>query len=111
MSMDPSKIHISVDLFSGTGTTTGTQAGIAVGLPPGKKAVAISLVTSATVTVKVQTSIDKTNWFDLLVTTNTSVLSEVDTVVPFFRVNVTSHTTAGTGSNAPMAAVITQAPT
>lgn len=111
MSMDPSKIHIPIDLFSGTGTTTGTQAGAIFGLPPGKKAVAIALVTSATVTVKVQASVDKTNFFDVVITTNTSVLAEVDSVVPFWRVNVTSHSTSGTGSNAAMAAAITQAPT
>lgn len=109
MSLDPSKIAFPIDMFSGTGTATGTQAGAALGFPPGKKAVAISLVTSATATVKIQNSLDKTNWFDVMVTTNTSVAAEVDSVFPFWRVNVTSHSTSGTGTGAAMAAVIAQA--
>lgn len=110
MSLDPSKIAFPIDLFSGTGTTTGTQAGVAYGLPPGKKAVQISFVTSATVTAKIQNSLDKANWFDVITTTNTSLLAEVDSVVPYWRVNVTAHATSGTGSNAPMVAMITQGP-
>lgn len=108
MSFDPSKLAFPQDLFSGTGTATGTQAGAAFGLPAGRKAVAISLVTSATATVKLQNSIDKTNWFDVMVTTNTSVGAEVDSVFPFWRVNVTSHSTSGTGTSAAMVALIAQ---
>lgn len=112
MSIDASKVAFPIDLLGGTGTATGTYAGGAVGLPPGKKAVQISLVTSATLTAKVQASVDKTNWFDVVVTTNTSVLAEVDSVVPFWRSNITSFSTLGTATGAAATAVvlITQGP-
>lgn len=115
MSLDPSKIAFPLDLFtvsgtSGLGTATGTRACDTFALPPGKKAVQISLVTSATVTLNIQNSLDKANWFNVLITTNASVLAEVDSVVPFWRLNVTSHTTSGTGSGAAMVAMITQGP-
>lgn len=107
MSIGPDKIAYTQDLFSGTGTTTGTQAGATFKIPPGKKAIQVSLVTSATATVKVQNSVDGTNWFDITSSTVApGYLGEVDSVVPNWRVNVTSHTTSGTGSNAAMVAVI-----
>lgn len=112
MSLAPNTIPAVFDLFAGgtaaTGTNTGTQAGIALGLPPGKKAIQISVVTSATVTVKIQNTLDKANWFDVILATNTSVLGECDSCVPFWRVNVTSHTTSGTGTSAPIVAQIAQ---
>jgi hypothetical protein len=99
MSLSPSTVPAVIDLFNGAGTATGTQAGPAYAFPPGKKAIQISLVTSATVAVKIQNSLDKTTWFD--VTTSTVApgnLLETDSVVPYWRVNVTSHTTSGTGT-------------
>jgi hypothetical protein len=118
MSMDPSKMATVFDLFRGTsgtntenvgfGTQTGTGAYGLVALPPGKKAVQISLVTSATVTLAVQNSLDKTNWFSVILSTNSSAVWEVDSVVPFWRLNVTAHATSGTGTTAPMVASIAQ---
>jgi hypothetical protein len=115
MSMDPSKMAVAVDLLTVNGTSkatsTGTRAFDAVGLPPGKKAVQISLVTSATVTLNLQHSLDKTNWFSVYISTNSSAVVEVDSVVPFWRINCTAHATSGTGSDAAMTALITQGPT
>jgi hypothetical protein len=93
------------DLFNGNGTTTGTRAEAAIALPPGKKAIQVSLVTSATVTVKVQNSLDKTTWFDVTSSTAPAqnFIAEMESVVPFWRVNVTSHTTSGTGTAAMVA--------
>lgn len=113
MSTGPDKQAVGRDLFqvngtAGFGTATGTRAYDAIGLPPGKKAVQVSLTTSATTTFKIQNSIDKSNWFDVVATTNSSLLAEVDSVVPFWRLNVTSHTTSGTAAT--MVAMITQGP-
>lgn len=115
MSMGPDKVHTALDMFrtngtAGFGTTTGTRAYDALTLPAGKKAVQVSLVTSATVTLNIQNSVDRTNWFNVLITTNASVLAEIDSVVPHWRLNVTSHSTSGTGASAAMVAQITQAP-
>lgn len=103
MSLGPTTIPASFDLFAGgasplVGTTqTGTRAGPSVALAAGKKALQISMVTSATMVVKIQNSIDNANWFDVSSAT-ASVLAELDSTVPFWRVNVTSHTTSGTGT-------------
>ena len=114
MAFDASKLATPIDLFNGNGTTTGTRAEPFIALPPGKKALSIFTVGSSTLTIKVQNSVDKTNWFDVTSstpasTTGVSLLAEVDSVVPFWRVNVTSHTTSGTGTLG-MAAFITQGP-
>lgn len=114
MSLGPNNVPQSLDLFrtgdaTGYGTTTGTAAYAALTLPAGKKALQISFVTSATATVNIQNSLDKVSWFNVLIATNTSVLAETDdTTVPFWRVNVTAHTTSGTGSSAAMVARIAQ---
>ena len=113
MSIGPDKLATPIDMFrtgdtAGYGTTTGTAAYAAIGMPPGKKAVQVSFVTSATATINVQNSIDRTTWFNVLIATNTAVLGEVDSVVPYWRINVTSHATSGTGSGAAMVARIAQ---
>lgn len=90
---------VFIDLFSGSGATTGTRAGSTFTLPGGKKAVQVSLTTSATCTIKVQNSIDGTNWFDVTSSTVApGIIAEVDSEIPRWRVNVTSHTTSGTGN-------------
>jgi hypothetical protein len=107
MSIGPDKVPYVIDLFGGAGATTGVRAGSTFTLPPGKKAIQLSLVTSATLTVKIQNSLDKTNWFDVTSSTVApGFLAELDSVVPHWRVNVTSHTTSGTGSSAPIVAQI-----
>lgn len=108
MSLAPDKIAFPIDMLNGNGTATGTQTGPVQGFPPGKKAVQISVVTSATLTAKIQNSIDKTNWFDVVASTNTSVMAEVDSVVPFWRASITSHTTSGTGTVAPIVVQMAQ---
>lgn len=118
MPLDPSKMASVFDLFRGAtgtntenvglGTTTGTAAYGILALPPGKKAVQIAVVTSATVTLGVQNSNDKTNWSTVISSTNASGLWEVDSVVPFWRLNVTSHATSGTGTTAAIVANIAQ---
>ena len=109
MSLAPDKVPASFDLFEGSGATTGTQTGRAFIFPPGKKAVQVSLVTSATLTVKIQNSVDKNTWFDVSSSTVApGYLAEVDSVVPWWRVNVTAHTTSGTGASAPIVAVMSQ---
>lgn len=109
MSLGPDKVPYVIDLFQvngtgGLGATTGTRAYDAFTVPPGKKAVQISLVTSATATLNLQNSVDRSNWFNVLITTDASVLAEIDSVVPHWRLNVTSHATSGTGSSALMVA-------
>lgn len=108
MSLAPDKVAFAIDMLNGNGTATGTQTGPVQGFPPGKKAVQISLVTSATVTTKIQNSIDKTNWFDVVASTNVSLMAEVDSVVPYWRASITSHTTSGTGTTAPIVAYMAQ---
>lgn len=114
MSLGPTNVPLSLDLFRtgdnvGFGTTTGTAAYAALTLPKGKKALQISFVTSATATVNIQNSCDRVTWFNVLIATNTSVIAETDdTTIPFWRVNVTSHTTSGTGSGAAMVARVSQ---
>ena len=99
MSMGPNKVPYVLDLFEGNGATTGTRAGSTFILPPGPKAVQVSFVTSATATVKIQNSLDGTTWFDVTSSTVApGVIAEIDSVIPKWRVNVTSHTTSGTGS-------------
>jgi hypothetical protein len=67
----------------------------------------VSLVTSATVTVKVQNSVDKVTWFDVSSSTALAqnFIAELESVVPHWRVNVTSHTTSGTGTAAMVAQI------
>ena len=99
MSLSPQTVPTVFDLFDGNGTATGTRAGQAKAFPPGRKAISVTLVTSATLTLKVQNSVDQTNWFDVSSSTvSGSFLAEADSVVPWWRVNVTSHTTSGTGN-------------
>lgn len=112
MSLGPTTLPATFDLFAGglssvVGTTqTGTRAGPSISLPAGKKAIQVSLVTSATLTVKVQNSVDNVNWFDVSSSTVApGFLSEVDSTVPYWRVNVTSHTTSGTGTAAIVAGI------
>ena len=118
MSIGPTTVPAVMDLFRGTsgsnadvaglGTTTGTAAYGAVVFPPGKKAVQISFVTSATAQITLQNSIDRVTWFNVVVATNTSSLYEIDSVVPSWRINVTSHATSGTGAGAAMTAQMCQ---
>lgn len=99
MSSGPDKVPYVLDLFEGSGATTGTRAGSTFTLPSGKKAVQVSFVTSATATVKIQNSIDGTTWFDVSSSTvSPGVVYEVDSAIPKWRVNVTAHTTSGTGT-------------
>ena len=99
MSLAPDNLVYSLDLFSGTGTSTATGAGASFSIPPGKKAVQVSLVTSATMTVKIQNSCDGTNWFDVSSSTvSPGYLAETDSVVPWWRVHVTAVTTTGTSA-------------
>jgi hypothetical protein len=110
MSLGPDKIGPTFDLLSGTGgAVTSTGAGTVVILPPGKKAIQVNIGTGAVAVLKVQNSVDGTNWFD--VTTNSTAaagnLYEVDSVVPRWRTNFTTLTTAATTAS-PFVAVITQ---
>lgn len=106
MSIGPDKVPVVQDLFEGGGTSTGTRAGSTFTLPPGKKAIQVSLATSATCTVKIQNSIDGTNWFDISSSTVApGYMAEVDSVIPKWRVNVTAHTTSGTSSAALVAQI------
>jgi len=104
MSLGPNTVPTVFDLFNGNGTTTGTRAESPIALPPGKKAVQVTLTTSATCTVKIQNSVDKQTWFDITSSTvstvgaNGSLLAEVESAVPFWRVQVSAHTTSGTGN-------------
>ena len=100
MSLGPDTVATVFDLFNGNGTTTGTRAVAAITLPPGKKAIQVGLTTSATLTLKIQNSVDKVTWFDISSSTvSPGILAEVDSVVPHWRVHVTAHTTSGTGNN------------
>lgn len=110
MTMGPDKIATPIDLLGGTGTATGTYAGGVITLPPGRKAFQISAVTSATLTMKIQGSLDKANWFDVAISTNTSMLGEIDSVVPWWRANITSFSTLGTGTAPAAVVMITQGP-
>ena len=103
MSLGPNTVATPIDLFHGNGTTTGTRAETVGIFPPGKKAIQVNSVGSSTLTIKIQNSIDRVNWFDVTSstpasTTGVQLLAEVDSVVPYWRVNVTSHTTSGTGT-------------
>jgi hypothetical protein len=100
--MDPSKVAFVFDLYGGTGTgITSTGAGAAVKLPPGKKAIQVTMTTTSTMTVKIQNSVDGNNWFDISSSTvaSASYLAEVDSVVPNWRVHVSSYAWAGAGTN------------
>lgn len=113
MTMGPDKVATVIDMFrtrgtAGLGTTTGTSAYDAIVFPPGKKSVQVSFVTSATATVNVQFSHDRVAWFNLLIATNTNVQGETDSVVPYWRINVTAHATSGTGTTAAIHASIAQ---
>ena len=107
MSLGPNTVPTVIDLFNGNGTTTGTRAEAAITLPGGKKAIQVSLVTSATVTVKIQNSLDRVTWFDVSSSTANAqnFIGEMESFVPNWRVNVTSHTTSGTGTAAMVAQI------
>ena len=102
MSLGPTTVPTVFDLV-GLGGLSGTATGVgsAVVLPAGKKAIQVSLPTSATATIKVQNSIDRTTWFDVssstVATLNTvggSYLAETESVVPYWRANITAYTTS-----------------
>ena len=110
MSLGPDKVGPIFDLLNGTGgAVTTTGASPTVKLPPGKKAVQVSMGTGIVATLKIQNSVDGTNWFD--VTTNATAaagnLYEVDSQAPCWRANITVLTTAATAAS-PFVAVITQ---
>ena len=112
MTMGPDKAPYVWDLLNGSGgAVTTTGAGPTVVLPPGKKALQVNMGTGIVATLKVQNSVDGTNWFD--VTSNTTAaagnLWELDSIVPKWRANFTVMTTAATTAS-PFVAVITQGP-
>lgn len=115
MSLDASKIGPTFDFLEGpAGTSTGgavttTGAGTIVALPPGRKAIQVNMGTGIVATLKIQNSIDKTNWFDVTTnsTANAGNIYEVDSAVPYWRSNFTVLTTAATAGS-PFVAVVTQ---
>lgn len=110
MSLGPDKVGPVFDLLSGTGgAVTTTGAGQTVKLPPGRKAIQVSMGTGIVATLKVQNSVDGTNWFDVTTnaTANAGNLYEVDSAAPCWRSNFTVLTTAATTAS-PFVAVITQ---
>lgn len=112
MSIGPDKLPYVLDLLNGTGGTyAATAAFDKVTLPPGKKALQINLGTGIVATLKVQNSVDGTNWFDVTsnTTANAGNLYEVDSIVPHWRAHYTVLTTAATTAS-PNVAVITQGP-
>ena len=112
MSIGPDKIPMVRDLLNGSGgAVTTTGAGPTVILPPGKKALQINMGTGIVATLKVQNSVDGTNWFDVTsnATANAGNLYELDSIVPNWRSNFTVMTTAATTAS-PFVAVITQGP-
>lgn len=114
MSLSPSNVPIVFDLVSLGGLSgTATGVGSAITLPGGKKALQVSLPTSATATIKVQNSIDRTTWFDVSSSTvatqgvaGGSFIAEVESQVPHWRANVTAYTTATLALVARIAVVI-----
>lgn len=110
MSLGPDKMGPVFDLLNGTaGVGTATGAGLAYSFPPGRKAIGLFIGTGAVMTVKVQNSVDGTNWFDVATATTggSGNLLEVDSCAPKWRANVTSVTTAATTTSV-TAAVMTQ---
>ena len=115
MSLDPSKVGPVFDFLAGAaGTSTGgavttTGAGTIYGLPPGRKAIQVNMGTGIVATLKVQNSVDKTNWFDVTTnsTANAGNMYEVDSCVPYWRTNFTVLTTAATAGS-PFVALVTQ---
>ena len=111
MSIGPDKVGPVFDLLAGTGgAVTTTGAGQAYSFPPGKKAIQVNMGTGIVATLKIQNSVDGTNWFD--VTTNATAaagnLYEVDSCAPKWRTNFTVMTTAATTAS-PFVAVMAQA--
>jgi hypothetical protein len=104
MSIGPDRVVFPIDLMTGTFTTqitTPTGTGVTPGfpngveLPPGNKVVSVTISATATMSVKIQNSLDKANWFDVSTSTSgQSVLYEVNSGVPFWRMNITAWTTA-----------------
>lgn len=110
MSLSPDKIGPTFDFLSGTGgAVTTTGAGVVVSLPPGRKAIQVFMGTGIVATLKVQNSVDGTNWVDVTTnaTANAGNIYEVDSAVPKWRTNFTVMTTAATTAS-PFSAVITQ---
>ena len=102
MSLGPDKVPTVFDLYNGTGTgITTTGAGATVVLPAGKKAIQVTMTTTSTMTVKIQNSVDGSNWFDVSSSTvaSASYLSEMDSVIPRWRVHVSAFTAVGAGTN------------
>jgi len=118
MSFGPDKVVFPFDLYSGTGTSiTSTGAGAAVMLPPGKKVIQVAMPGTSTMTVKIQNSLDGTTWFDVTSSTvatqnvaQGAVLAEIDSYIPKWRVNVTSFTALGVGTNCAQIAALLQTP-
>ena len=110
MSAGPDKVGPVFDLLNGTGgAVTTTGAGVAVAMPPGKKAIQVNMGTGIVATLKIQNSVDGTNWFDVTTnsTANAGNMYEVDSCVPKWRAHLTVMTTAATTAS-PFVAVITQ---
>ena len=101
MSLGPDKIATVFDLFGGTGTgVTSTGAGAVTILPPGKKAIQVFIPATSTLTLKIQNSVDGSNWVDVSSSTvaTASYVAEVDSVIPKWRVDITSFARAGAGT-------------
>jgi hypothetical protein len=110
MSLGPDKIGPLFDLLNGTGgTQASTGVCATVSLPPGRKAIQVNMGTGIVAALKIQNSVDGTNWFDVTTNTvaNSGNLYEVDSCVPRWRANYTLLTTAATTAS-PNYAWITQ---
>lgn len=102
MSLGPDRVVFPYDLLAGTfssaqptPTGTGATPGGPVLLPPGKKVIQVVISASATMSLKIQNSLDAVTWFDVSTSTsNQSYIAEVDSAVPFWRMNITAWTTA-----------------
>ena len=114
MSLGPNTVPTVFDLV-GLGGLSGTATGVGTALviPGGKKAIQVTLPTSATATIKVQNSIDRVTWFDISSSTvatvgvaNGSYIGELDSQVPYWRANITAYTTSTLALVAQIASVI-----
>jgi hypothetical protein len=111
MSLGPDKVVFPRDLFNGTGTgLSSTGAGPTIVLAPGKKVIQTINPSTAVGTLKIQNSLDAVTWFDVTSEAGTaSHLLEVDSIVPYWRNNVTVFTTAAAAAN-PFVAIIANEP-